>query len=551
MGVSAAPGFRLDASTRRFGGAGEVLLGGSPTRMFRLSAAGARLVDWLVADTAAPHAVAASSHPSRAEAELVDRLVDAGVLHPVVPVGAPTDHGDDVTVVVPVRDDPDGVALLLDSLRAGDGVAEVIVVDDGSADPARLAAIVDAAAAPGDRGAGTPPTQLLRFEASLGPAAARNAGMARATSELVAFVDADCVVTPGWLDPLRWHLRAGDVAIVAPRVLAAPAREPGSGAALIGRYERFRSPLDMGDVPGPVGPGRPIGYLPSAAMLVRADDVGRLGGFDETLRVGEDVDLVWRASEADLRVRYEPAAIVWHGARGDLVSWLRQRMFYGSSAAGLDLRHPGAAAPARLSWEGAAVWVSCIAGAPLVGAAVVVWTTIALRRKVPAVPTTSAVRLGMQGHLSAGRQLARCGVRVWWPVTLVAALRSRRARWLAAAGIVISVLDARRDAQCRSLPDDVARAVVSAGSADRPTAVSAVAMGALAVADDLAYGTGVWWGCVQERRWRALLPSSPTSRRAASTELAGWARLGGHARPARPPRSELPARVGRGGAGVT
>lgn len=521
MGLSVAPRFRLDPSTRRLGGAGDVLLGGSPTRMFRLSAAGARLVDRLIADTDGPGRVPAPMLPSPVEAALIDRLVDAGVMHPVAPTAAPAGPGDEVTVVVPVRDDPDGVARLLDSLRVVPGTAEVIVVDDGSSDPVRLAAVVDAA---GERGAGAVPTQLLRLEASLGPGAARNAGAARATSDLVAFVDADCVVTPGWLEPLRWHLRAGDVAIVAPRVVTVPAREPGTGAALIGRYERFRSPLDMGDVPGPVGPGRRIGYLPSAAMLVRAHDFTRLGGFDESLRVGEDVDLVWRASEADLRVRYEPAAVVRHEARGDLAGWLRQRVSYGSSAAGLDERHPGAAAPARLSFDIAAVWLSCLAGAPLLGAPVVVWSSIRLRRRLPAVPTTEAVRLGVKAHLSAGRQLARCSVRAWWPVTLVAASRSRRARWLAAAGIAVCVLDARRDAQRTGLPDDTARLVGGAGPIDAaapceaparfvsPARFDAVASGVLAVVDDVAYGAGLWRGCWRARSLRALLPaiSRPT-----------------------------------------
>ena len=331
MGLSAAPRFRLDPSTRWFGRAGDVLLGGSPTRMFRLSDAGARLVDRLITDTPDTGHLPAPLPPSPAEAELIDRLVDAGVLHPVAPaplasVAAAAEPGDEVTVVVPVRDDPDGVARLLDSLSAVDGVAEVIVVDDGSSDPSRLAAVVDAAVVRADRGADAVPTRLVRLAVSLGPGAARNAGAARARTDLIAFVDADCVVTPGWLGPLRWQLRVGDVAIVAPRVVAAPARSAGTGAALIGRYERFRSPLDLGDEPGPVGPGRRIGYLPSAAMLVRADDVARLGGFDESLRVGEDVDLVWRATEAGLRVRYERAAVGRHDARGDLGRWLRLRV---------------------------------------------------------------------------------------------------------------------------------------------------------------------------------------------------------------------------------
>lgn len=507
MGLSAAGRFRLDRSTKRFGSAGEVLLGGSPTRMFRLSAAGARLVDRLTADPSGSRSPSAPPSRSPAEAELIDRLVDAGALHPVTPdapVAAAVDPDDEVTVVVPVRDDPDGVARLLDSLSAVDGVVEVIVVDDGSLDPARLAAVVGSDRG-AHRGADAVPTRLLRLEVSRGPGAARNTGAARATTGLIGFVDADCVVTPGWLTPLRWQLRVGDVAIVAPRVVAAPARGAGTGSELIGRYERFRSPLDMGAEAGPVGPGRRIGYLPSAAMLVRAHDLVRLGGFDESLRVGEDVDLVWRATEAGLRVRYEPAAVVRHDARGDLGSWLRQRVSYGSSAAGLEVRHPGAAAPARLSWESAAVWASCVAGVPLVGVAMVVWTTIGLGRKVPALPAAEVVRLGVQGHLSAGRQLARCSVRAWWPLTLVAALRSRRARWVAAAGIAVSVLDARRDARRVRLSDDTEQPV------DAVTPFDAVAMGVLAVVDDLAYGAGLWGGCWRGRSMRALLPSISSS----------------------------------------
>ena len=93
MGLSVAPRFRLDPSTRRFGSAGDVLLGGSPTRMFRLSAAGARLVDRLIADTAETGRLPAPVRPSPVEAELIDRLVDAGVMHPVAPMAAPADRG--------------------------------------------------------------------------------------------------------------------------------------------------------------------------------------------------------------------------------------------------------------------------------------------------------------------------------------------------------------------------------------------------------------------------------------------------------------------------
>ena len=51
-----------------------------------------------------------------------------------------------------------------------------------------------------------------------------------------------------------------------------------------------------------------VAYVPTAALLVRRAALG--DGFDESLRNGEDVDLVWRLIEAGWRVRYEPAVQV-------------------------------------------------------------------------------------------------------------------------------------------------------------------------------------------------------------------------------------------------
>jgi hypothetical protein len=90
---------------------------------------------------------------------------------------------------------------------------------------------------------------------------------------------------------------------------------------------------------------------------------------------------------------------------------------------------------------------------------------------------------------------------VWWPVTLVAASRSRRARWVAAAGLAVSVLDAQLDARRSGLPDDTAPALGVAQPLD------AVTSGVLAVVDDLAYGAGLWQGCWRARSPRALLPA--------------------------------------------
>ena len=123
---------------------------------------------------------------------LVDRLLDTGAAHPR-PAGERFGPAD-VTVVIPVRDhDPRA------TLAALGPVAAVVVVDDGSARPV---------VAPG--------ATVLRHDAPLGPAAARTTGAAGATTPLLAFVDADCVPTAGWLDPLLAHFDDERVALAAP-----------------------------------------------------------------------------------------------------------------------------------------------------------------------------------------------------------------------------------------------------------------------------------------------------------------------------------------------
>ena len=174
----------------------------------------------------------------------------------------------------------------------------------------------------------------------------------------MAFVDVDVTPSPGWLDRLLGHFADERVAAVAPRVMAAPA----SGA--IARYELDHSPLDLGAQPARVAPGTRVSYVPAAALVARTAIIREVGGFDERLRTGEDVDLVWRLVGAGHRVRYEPAVVVTHDPRATWRAWAAQRIGYGASAAPLARRHPGAVAPVRVSGWTVAVW-GLLAGRPM------------------------------------------------------------------------------------------------------------------------------------------------------------------------------------------
>ncbi|HEV3226283.1 MAG TPA: mycofactocin biosynthesis glycosyltransferase MftF [Acidimicrobiales bacterium] len=444
----------LDPSVRRIDD-GLVLVGGFPLRLLRLTPTGARLLDALDGGAPVPQTATAQ--------QLVRRLLDAGIVHPRP--GATSLARSNVTVVIPARD-------RAPALAGVDGVARVVVVDDGSRDPRLVATAAE-------RGA-----VVVRHPSSRGPGAARNTGLQHVETDLVAFVDADCEPSDGWLEELLPHFGDDAVVAVAPRITTTiPSSLPGG----LQRYESARPALDRGEREAIVRPRSPVPFVPTAALVARRRVLDEVGGFDERLRFGEDVDLVWRLIAAGGTVRYEPRATVAHAARATAGAWVRQRFDYGTSAAPLAQRHGTAVAPLAVSPWSAAVWSLAGLGQPAAGAAVAAGTTglLAPRLKGLQHPWREAVQLAGKGHLYAGAALADAVRRSWWPLALAAAVGSRRARvGVAAAATVPALVEWR---------------------ARRP-GLGPVRWTALRLLDDVAYGAGVWAGCIRERSWRALRP---------------------------------------------
>ncbi|TQN40902.1 mycofactocin system glycosyltransferase [Blastococcus colisei] len=454
---------RLDPRTRARDG-GAVLVGGSPLRLLRLSPrARALLGDGrLVVRDATTAALAA-------------RLLDAGLAHPDL-AGRPA---DDVTVVVPVRDRPAALDRLLAALRTDPGTAglPVVVVDDGSAVPVDVPEGL----------------RVVRHPVARGPAAARNAGLRVAATPFVAFLDSDCVPLPGWLHRLRPHLDDPQVAVVAPRIVPL-----GGGPGWFAAYEAAVSALDMGEHPAAVRPGSAVSYVPSAALLARREALGP--GFDESMRVAEDVDLVWRLSAAGRRVRYEPAAAVAHDHPATTGEWLRRRAFYGTGAALLAARHGNAVAPLVIAPETALAWGLALSGRrwgrmAALGVLGVTAARLAPRLAAPGErpPAGFAALLVARGVGASGRALARSVTRHHWPVALAAALVSRRARrWVLTAAVVDAALAWWPHRQW----------------------VGPVRFAVARRLEDLAYGAGLWTGVVRRGSPAALLPTRPPRERA-------------------------------------
>ncbi len=234
-------------------------------------------------------------------------------------------------------------------------------------------------------------------------------------------------------------------------------------------------------------------YLPTAALLVRRQSLLDAGGFDEGLRFGEDVDLVWRLDRLGWRVRYQPATTVAHPARSGYGPWLDQRFHYGRSAAPLASRHGRAVAPVAISPWTAAAWGLAVSGHPVAGTVVVAATSAALARRAGPDRATARTlaRLALTGNLRGGAALAGAVRRAWLPpAVVVAALSARLGRRTPALALGAAMVIPPMTAWVRQ----------------RPEGLGPLSWSALCGLDDLAYQAGVWAGVIESRSAAALLP---------------------------------------------
>jgi mycofactocin glycosyltransferase len=498
--------YLADRSIRRFHD-GLLIVGGSPLILQRLTASGAKLFSDItstapagkasagiapagIALDAVPGVTASSSWPpssngpnpsrspaSSARARLINRWLETGVVHPVGETSRWTPG--DVTAVIPVHNDD--VTETVKSLRC---VSHIIIVDDGSTPPLTLSADLL-----GQLGT---TVEIVRRRVAGGPAAARNDGLLRVTTPLTAFVDADVVVSEGWLIPLLAQLDDDRVVVAAPRVRSA------AGPSRRERYEQVRSPLDLGPEPARVQAATRVSYVPSACLVGRTDALA--GGFDPSLRYGEDVDALWRLIDQGAVVRYDPRSCVTHQPRASWRQWWQQRANYGSAAGPLARRFGARLAPATCHPTSAVTWLLICAGQPLAALATASLSAGLLAHKLGDVPERSKLvwLFAGRGHIGAGRLLASAVRRAWWPIVALAATRSATARRVAAASILVGLLEPISDPAKRSQP-----------RLSRQRLGDEVTLRAIRVTDDVAYSTGLWRGVWRSRGFAALLPHMP------------------------------------------
>lgn len=231
-----------------------------------------------------------------------------------------------VSVIIPVRDSAATLGRQLRALsRQGyTGDWEVIVADNGSRDGLR--AVV------GQHGPLLPRLRVVDAGPDPGVSRARNAGARAANGDLILVCDADDEVTPGWIQAMVEASRQHDL-------VGGPLEPQGlNDSTLLGtRY--LSSEGAWQDDPLPWVPGANCGIWREVWRLV--------GGWDESSKTEDDLDLSWRVQLAGFTIGSAPGAKVRYAFRQGPVANLRQAFSYSRGKARAYRRYRAVGMPRR------------------------------------------------------------------------------------------------------------------------------------------------------------------------------------------------------------
>ncbi|MCL1594635.1 MAG: glycosyltransferase [Actinomycetia bacterium] len=210
-----------------------------------------------------------------------------------------------VSVVIPVFNDHSSLERCLAGLEQqtlSSNDFEVIIVDNGSSEPVRV---------------DYDGHHRVEVETRPGSYAARNKGIAVARAPIIAFTDADCIPSPGWLASAVAFLNDHpDVASIGGSVQVFP-QDP-----------EHRTPIEIYEAehgfPQQVYVEKRR-FAATANLLVRSNVFDAVGTFSSDLRSGGDVEFGNRSIDAGYPMRYVASAMVRHPARRSFESYTKKQ----------------------------------------------------------------------------------------------------------------------------------------------------------------------------------------------------------------------------------
>jgi len=209
------------------------------------------------------------------------------------------------SIIIPTLNGASRIGNCLDSLvkqTAGRNV-EILVVDDGSTD--NTANVVR----------GYSSVRLIP-QANAGPASARNRGALEAQGKILLFTDDDCVPMPDWLEAMLGPFKDPDV-VGAKGVYRTHQKSLAARFVQIEYEDKYRL---MAGLPS-------IDFIDTYSAGFRRDRFLEMTGYDTSFPVAcaEDIELSYRMSARGWKMKFVPAAIVYHTHPDTLSRYLKKK----------------------------------------------------------------------------------------------------------------------------------------------------------------------------------------------------------------------------------
>jgi glycosyltransferase involved in cell wall biosynthesis len=219
--------------------------------------------------------------------------------------GGASTESRSASIVIPTFNGASRIRNCLDSLVAqttGRDV-EILVVDDGSTD--NTASVVS-----------TYSSVRLITQANAGPAAARNRGALEALGKILLFTDDDCVPMPDWLGAMLEPFKDPDI-VGAKGVYRTHQKSLAARFVQIEYEDKYRLMAGLAN----------IDFIDTYSAAFRRESFLEMTGYDTSFPVAcaEDVELSYRMSARGWKMKFVPAAIVYHTHPDTVSSYLKKK----------------------------------------------------------------------------------------------------------------------------------------------------------------------------------------------------------------------------------
>jgi GT2 family glycosyltransferase len=156
----------------------------------------------------------------------------------------------------------------------------------------------------------------LIAQANAGPAAARNRGAIESQGAIILFTDDDCVPMPDWLDAMLAPFE--DLEVVGAKGVYRTQQERMVARFVQIEYEdKYHLMADLSS----------IDFIDTYSAAFRRDRFLEMTGYDTSFPVAcaEDVELSYRMSTRGWKMKFAPAAIVYHTHPDRLIQYLKKK----------------------------------------------------------------------------------------------------------------------------------------------------------------------------------------------------------------------------------